>query len=171
MHQFNPSHSLKVKVLQDCLCHHPSNLTVFVKYGKTTGFVISKRGISGVQPIASPCGASTHLGTSCQDNPALFVFSRRKVSSLTIDAAAFRVKGFMRFVYHRKHMREEVRRQYSRFYDGRSRRHFYDFHRTGEVQPVACVLEMLRTMSKSPTCTASSILAFLLFGTVVSFVS
>eukprot|EP00903_Cladosiphon_okamuranus_P014599 g13538.t1 len=58
---------------------------------------------------------------------------RAKVSSLTIAAAAFRVKGFMRFVYHRRQMREEVRRQYSRFFDGRSRRHFYSFHRTGEV--------------------------------------
>eukprot|EP00904_Undaria_pinnatifida_P006239 jgi/Undpi1/2745/HiC_scaffold_14.g06123.m1 len=55
-----------------------------------------------------------------------------RVSTLDIPSAAFRVKGFMRFVYHRKHMREEVRRQYSRFFDGRSKRHFYSFHRTGE---------------------------------------
>ena len=61
----------------------------------------------------------------------LFFFSQ--VSTLDIPSAAFRVKGFMRFVYHRKHMREEVRRQYSRFFDGRSKRHFYSFHRTGEV--------------------------------------
>lgn len=61
------------------------------------------------------------------------ISARTKVSSLTIAAAAFRVKGFMRFVYHRKKMREEIRRQYSRFFDGRSKRHFYSFHRTGEV--------------------------------------
>ena len=59
-----------------------------------------------------------------------------QVSTLDIPSAAFRVKGFMRFVYHRKRMREEVRRQYSRFFDGRSKRHFYSFHRTGEVNIV-----------------------------------
>lgn len=61
-----------------------------------------------------------------------------KMSLLTIEGAAFRVKGFIRFLYHRKAVREDVRQQYSRFFDGRSKRHFYVFHRTGEVRPSIC---------------------------------
>lgn len=77
-----------------------------------------------------------------------FLFTRAKVSSLTIAAAAFRVKGFMRFVYHRRQLREEIRRQYSRFFDGRSKRHFYSFHRTGEVA-TRCSLDSYCMLSRA----------------------
>lgn len=56
------------------------------------------------------------------------------MSKLDIPSAALKIKGFMRFIYHRGRMREEIRRQYSRFYNGSARRHFYLFHRTGEVR-------------------------------------
>ncbi|CAM9237375.1 unnamed protein product, partial [Sphacelaria rigidula] len=58
---------------------------------------------------------------------------RQKVSLLDIPGACFRIKGFMRFMHHRTRMREDVRQQYTRLFDGKTKQHFYVFHRTQEV--------------------------------------
>lgn len=58
---------------------------------------------------------------------------REQVSLLDIPGACFRIKGFMRFMHHRTRMREDVRQQYTRLFDGKTKQHFYVFHRTQEV--------------------------------------
>lgn len=56
-----------------------------------------------------------------------------QVSLLDIPAACVRIKGFTRFIYCRSRLRKEIRQQYSRYYSGKNRRHFYVFRRTQEV--------------------------------------
>ncbi|CAM9693777.1 unnamed protein product [Ascophyllum nodosum] len=82
--------------------------------------------------MCDSCDAYRHESRGRQSTGYLD-HERAKLSKLNIPAACFRVKGFMRFVYHRSQIREEIRKQYSRFYDSRTKRHFYLFRRTQEV--------------------------------------
>lgn len=75
------------------------------------------------------------------------------MSLLDIPGACFRIKGFMRFMHHRTLMREDIRRQYTRLFDGKTKQHYYVFHRTQEV--CRAYLESTRLCFQNTACSVS----------------
>ncbi|KAG5177347.1 hypothetical protein JKP88DRAFT_273977 [Tribonema minus] len=98
--------------------------------------------INGV-PFGFLCRECDECGFLCREcdeyrhcnavNKAYHAHKRSKLSKLTMDSAAFKVQGFMRFLSARRLLRRRCREQWQRYYSSQRRRHYYCFTRTGRV--------------------------------------